>query len=188
MVPDTVIIQAPVVKQVAAFEIFLRRHGYEMMETKPWELLRWQSPHGDGARMVYTNKRGQLGRFSSHEAEQDWFAWRDDECNAPREALAPAKPAPKSREPVQSKRGPFTLTRYDGAGYVGCDVQDEAGRWIANIHGTSNGKPMADYERNVGLFVHSRELRACLEALQSYTLDVPDELAAEITQLLESTK
>lgn len=175
--------------QIREFKLWLQRRGCDILPTKgQWELLRWRQPEGDGARLLFTNKAGGVSGFGSDQAREDWEMWQDDEAgDVP--ASAPVKPAPnKRKEPVQSKVGPFTLIRYDGAHYAGCDVQDEAGRWIANIHATSNGKDVPDYERNVALFVHSRELRACLEALQHYTLDVPDELAAEITQLLESTK
>ena len=55
------------------FAAWLRTQRHTLMPLKQWEALRWQSPAGDGARIMYTDKKGTIGgRFGDESARTDW--------------------------------------------------------------------------------------------------------------------
>jgi len=77
------------------FGIYLFNQGHRLQPTKQWEAMRWESPAGDGARIMYTDKKGTIGRrFGDDRAREDWAAFLearagmrptalvyDDECD-----------------------------------------------------------------------------------------------------------
>jgi hypothetical protein len=64
----------------AGFRLWLGEIGCTLYPTKgEWEVLRWEWPTGDGPRMLYKNKLGKMGGFSSPDAEDDWLEYLDEQ-------------------------------------------------------------------------------------------------------------
>jgi hypothetical protein len=59
----------------------------------------------------------------------------------------------------------LTITRNDTFNYIGADVTDEKGRWVANVHDDSGGKDLGRFEANCRLIGAAPEMLALLQQL-----------------------